>query len=161
MCPPAYAVYFDYQRRADPNFRRNLRKNERLQHRAEKTAAEQETVQQRQAIKQAVADAKEEGFPADVEQREAYFLQQVSEGETLSGDPNAALDAALAFYKGLKVYPTPGDLINIYDKTVPKPVLDILAEMIAHDSDLKVGGSYTGGPGGINLGEMPPAAGLD
>lgn len=30
------------------------------------------------------------------------------------------LEAALAFYKGLKVYPTPGDLINIYDKTVPK-----------------------------------------
>jgi hypothetical protein len=30
------------------------------------------------------------------------------------------VDAALAFYKGLKVYPTPGDLINIYDKTVPK-----------------------------------------
>ena len=30
------------------------------------------------------------------------------------------LDAALAFYKALKVYPTPGDLINIYDKTVSK-----------------------------------------
>lgn len=31
-----------------------------------------------------------------------------------------ALDAALAFYKALKVYPTPGDLINIYEKTVSK-----------------------------------------
>jgi hypothetical protein len=30
------------------------------------------------------------------------------------------LEAALAFYKALKVYPTPGDLINIYDKTVSK-----------------------------------------
>lgn len=99
MCPPAYAVYFDYQRRADPNFRRNLRKNERLQHRAEKTAAEQETVQQRQAIKQAVADAKEEGFPADVEQREAYFLQQVSEGETLSGDRECSI-----VYRSVKPY---------------------------------------------------------
>lgn len=158
----AYAVYFDYQRRADPNFRRNLRKNERKQHRAEKDAAEMQTVRQRQEIKQAVAEAKEEGFPQDVEAKEAYFLQQVSEGETLSADPAHALDAALAFYKGLKVYPTPADLINIYDKTVPKPVLDILAEMIAHDSDLKVGGSYTGGgPGGINLSDMPPSAGLD
>jgi hypothetical protein len=26
----------------------------------------------------------------------------------------------LAFYKGLKVYPAPGDLIRIYDSTVPK-----------------------------------------
>lgn len=30
------------------------------------------------------------------------------------------LEAALAFYKALKVYPTPGDLIGIYDKTVSK-----------------------------------------
>ncbi len=30
------------------------------------------------------------------------------------------VEAALAFYKALKVYPTPGDLINIYDKTVSK-----------------------------------------
>jgi import receptor subunit TOM20 len=30
------------------------------------------------------------------------------------------IDSALAFYKGLKVYPAPGDLIKIYDSTVPK-----------------------------------------
>lgn len=30
------------------------------------------------------------------------------------------VDAALAFYKALKVYPQPGDLIGIYDKTVEK-----------------------------------------
>jgi len=28
---------------------------------------------------------------------------------------------------------------SIYDKTVPKPVLDILAEMIAADPELQVG----------------------
>lgn len=30
------------------------------------------------------------------------------------------VESALAFYKGLKVYPAPGDLIKIYDSTVPK-----------------------------------------
>lgn len=34
--------------------------------------------------------------------------------------PEKALDAALCFYKALKVYPQPKDLISIYDKTVPK-----------------------------------------
>lgn len=34
-----------------------------------------------------------------------------------------AIDSALAFYKGLKVYPSPGDLIRIYDSTVPKVCL--------------------------------------
>lgn len=33
------------------------------------------------------------------------------------------VDAALHFYKALKVYPQPGDLIQIYDKTVPKVLL--------------------------------------
>lgn len=36
------------------------------------------------------------------------------------------VEAALCFYKALKVYPQPSDLITIYDKTVPKvghPVL--------------------------------------
>jgi hypothetical protein len=30
------------------------------------------------------------------------------------------VEAALCFYKALKVYPQPSDLITIYDKTVPK-----------------------------------------
>lgn len=68
------------------------------------------------------------------------------------------MDAALCFYKALKVYPQPRELISIYDKTVPKvcrdphsfcwpvahtltttqPILDILAEMIAVDSSISV-----------------------
>ena len=49
------------------------------------------------------------------------------------------IEAALCFYRALKVYPQPGDLITIYDKTVPKPVIDILAEMIATDPTIDVG----------------------
>lgn len=54
------------------------------------------------------------------------------------------VEAALCFYKALKVYPQPKDLISIYDKTVPKEVLEILAEMVALDAGLKLG-SFTGG----------------
>jgi import receptor subunit TOM20 len=48
------------------------------------------------------------------------------------------LEAALCFFRALKVYPQPDELVNIYDKTVPKPVLDILAEMVAMDSSIPV-----------------------
>lgn len=51
------------------------------------------------------------------------------------------LESALCFYKALKVYGHQNELINIYDKTVPKPVLDILAEMIAIDGTIKMKGS--------------------
>ena len=152
----AYAVYFDYKRRSHPDFRRNLRRNERKQVRAEKEEAEASTQRQRQAVKSLVDDAKEEGFPTGVEEREAYFNEQVMAGEVLSQDPSRKLESALAFYKGLKVYPAPGDLIKIYDSTVSKPILDILAEMIAYDSALDI----RSGGGGINLGEIPNV-GLD
>lgn len=58
----------------------------------------------------------------------------------MNSDP---IQAALAFYKALKVYPQPKDLISIYDKTVPKEVLEILAEMVAMDAGLKLG-TFTG-----------------
>jgi import receptor subunit TOM20 len=79
-----------------------------------------------------------------------------------------SVEAALCFYRALKVYPNPRELINIYDKTVPKvsyvsasmrsstnalqPVLDILAEMIAVDTSIPVGSkepSEAGSAGGI------------
>lgn len=155
----AYAIYFDYRRRSYAEFRRDLRRNERRQFRAEKEQAEASTRAQRDAIKAKVDEAKEEGFPAGVEEREAYFNEQVMSGEMLSSDPSKAVESALAFYKGLKVYPAPGDLIKIYDSTVPKPILDILAEMIAYDSSLDIR-SRPAGPGGINLGDIPNV-GLD
>ncbi|KAK4041717.1 mitochondrial outer membrane translocase complex, subunit Tom20 domain-containing protein [Parachaetomium inaequale] len=149
----AYAAYFDYRRRNSPEFRRQLRRSQRQQHRAEKSQAEAGAAAQRQAIKDAVDEAKEEGFPASAEEKEAYFLEQVQAGEILGADPSKGLDAALAFYKALKVYPTPGDLINIYDKTVSKPILDILAEMIAYDGSLRIGTSYTG-PANVDMAEL-------
>ncbi|KAG5928062.1 mitochondrial import receptor subunit tom20 [Claviceps africana] len=153
----AYAVYFDYRRRSHAEFRRELRRNERRQVRSEKEEAEASTRAQREAIRRKVDEAKEEGFPTGVEEREAYFNEQVMSGEMLSSDPSRSVESALAFYKGLKVYPAPGDLIKIYDSTVPKPILDILAEMIAYDSSLDIRSRPTSG---INLNDIP-TVGLD
>ncbi|KAK5998422.1 Mitochondrial import receptor subunit tom20 [Cladobotryum mycophilum] len=153
----AYSVYFDWRRRRDAEFRRNLRRNERRQVRAEKEEAEASTQRQRGLIKTKVDEAKEEGFPAGVEEREAFFNEQVMTGEVLSADPSKSVDSALAFYKGLKVYPAPGDLIKIYDSTVPKPILDILAEMIAYDGDINIRSRPSTG---INIGDIP-TVGLD
>jgi import receptor subunit TOM20 len=82
----AYALYFDHKRRTDPNFRKQLKKESKRQARAAKEEAEAHTVRQRQAIRNAVEQAKEEGFPVDVEEKEAYFMQEVARGEGLSGE---------------------------------------------------------------------------
>ncbi|TVY15233.1 Mitochondrial import receptor subunit tom20 [Lachnellula arida] len=174
----AYAVYFDHRRRTDPNFRKQLKKESKRQARAAKEEAAAHTVRQRAVIRTAVEEAKDEGFPSDVEEREAYFMQEVASGEGLSGDGRRSkalysaehiliktgsnnIEAALCFYKALKVYPQPKDLISIYDKTVPRAVLDILAEMIAADAELDVG-PFSATPAGSDSGSSGiPGVGLD
>ncbi|KAL5359900.1 mitochondrial outer membrane translocase complex, subunit Tom20 domain-containing protein [Aspergillus floccosus] len=140
----AYAVYFDHKRQTDPEFRRALKRNNRRHARAVKEEAEAQGAQEREAIKKAVQQAKDEGFPTDLEEKEAYFMGQVAKGESLCAEGADKLEAALCFYRALKVYPQPKDLISIYDKTVPKEVLEVLAEMVALDAGLKLG-SFTGG----------------
>ena len=43
-------------------------------------------MQQKRAIEDAVSEAREEGFPTDVEDKEAYFMTEVSQGEVLCQD---------------------------------------------------------------------------
>ncbi|RAL17058.1 TOM complex receptor protein TOM20 [Aspergillus homomorphus CBS 101889] len=138
----AYAVYFDHKRQTNPEFRRALKRNNRRMARVEKEEAEAQGAMQRETIKAVVQQAKEEGFPTDLEEKEAYFMGQVARGESLCAEETDPIDAALSFYKALKVYPQPKDLISIYDKTVPKEVLEILAEMVAMDAGLQLG-SFT------------------
>jgi len=156
-CILGYAVYFDHRRRTDPNFRKQLKRESKRQARAAKEQAEAHTSKQREAIKAAVDEAKEDGFPTDVEEREAYFMSEVARGEGLSQEGSDNVEAALCFYKALKVYPQPSDLVTIYEKTVPKPVLDILAEMIAVDSSLNIGAFGAGGGSDSGI----PSVGLD
>ncbi|KAK4988341.1 mitochondrial import receptor subunit tom20 [Elasticomyces elasticus] len=141
----AYALYFDNRRRSDPNFRKSLKRQHKQVSRAQKEEALAAEKGQKEKVRTAVDEANEEGFPKDPEKTEEYFMQQVAMGEGMCQDGSDPVDAALCFYRALKVYPQPRELINIYDKTVPKPILDILAEMIAVDSSISVGGSDAGG----------------
>ncbi|KAJ5488522.1 Mitochondrial import receptor subunit tom20 [Penicillium diatomitis] len=141
----AYAAYFDHKRQTDPEFRKSLKRNNRKLAKAVQEEQAAHGAARRDAIKRAVQQAKEEGFPTDLEEKESYFMNQVAKGEGLCAEGSQNIEAALAFYKALKVYPQPKDLISIYDKTVPKECLEILAEMVAMDTSLNLGGSFTGG----------------
>ncbi|KAI6382052.1 hypothetical protein MCOR25_000929 [Pyricularia grisea] len=168
----AYAVYFDHQRRTSSEFRRQLRRNERKQARVEKDGAEAAEGQRLELIRQAVDEIKLAGFPTGVEEKEQFFNEQVTIGEALANDPTKTIECALHFYCALKVYPSPGDLIPIYNSIVAKPTLDVLAEMIAYDKELKLTAASApaaaAGKAGplddvvdVDVDDMPPAAGLD
>lgn len=82
----AYAVYFDYRRRNDPEFRKTLKKESRRQAKLQKEEAEVQGQRYKEEIKAAVREALEEGFPTDLEEREAFFMQQIAQGEQIAAE---------------------------------------------------------------------------
>lgn len=62
------------------------------------------------------------------------------------------LPAALSFYRALRVYPTPVELIVIYQKTVPDPVFKIVMEMTSLDVSVpfSAAGLTVGRGGSVN-----------
>ncbi|RYP46939.1 hypothetical protein DL768_006922 [Monosporascus sp. mg162] len=145
-------VYFDYNRRKNADFRRSLRREERRQARAEKEMTAAQIQERKKQIHAAVDNALEEGFPTGVNEKEQFFMDHVQQGEGLAQDPSRTVEAALMFYKALKVYPIPKDLVEIYDKTVDKRVIDVMAEMIAYDKDLRIDDLM---PRGFDASDLP------
>jgi import receptor subunit TOM20 len=77
----AYAAYFDYKRRNDAEFRKQLKRESKRTQRAAKEQEQAQGEEQKKQIRDAVERANEEGFPKDPEEVEAYFMQEVAAGE--------------------------------------------------------------------------------
>jgi import receptor subunit TOM20 len=120
-----YALYFDSRRRRDPEFRKYLKKQHKRVAKQDTEASIAAERSQKERISSVVSEANEEGFPRDPEDTEAYFMEQVAKGEGMCASGEDPVEAALCFYKALKVYPQPRELISIYDKTVPKVCCEI------------------------------------
>jgi mitochondrial import receptor subunit TOM20 len=88
--------------------------------------------------------AKDDQVPTTPEERETYFMSQVEIGERLCAQgmsctagavkdfcslccegPDFAVEAALAFFRALRVYPSPVELIMIFQNTVPEPIFKV------------------------------------
>ncbi|KAG6850625.1 hypothetical protein H0H93_010817 [Arthromyces matolae] len=136
----AYALYFDHKRRNDAEFRKMLRKDKK---RADKSIAESKEAQQQEALASAAASGqpvnieevlekiRTEEPPPTPELKEKYFMDCIARGEQLG--PEFYLAAAAEFYRALKVYPSPMELIVIYEKTVPAPVFELIVQMMNVD----------------------------
>lgn len=63
-----------------------MKRQARQQARKAKEENEAQGKRQREEIKTAVQEAQDEGFPTDIEEKEAFFLQQISQGEAMAND---------------------------------------------------------------------------
>lgn len=79
----AYAVYFDYKRRNDAEFRRNLKREAKKQAKVAREEAEGNEKKDKQELRQMVDEAVEEGWPTAAEEKETYFMEEVGMGEKL------------------------------------------------------------------------------
>ncbi|KAL5530712.1 TOM20 [Sanghuangporus sanghuang] len=152
----AYAAYFDYKRRSDPSFRRKIRTQKKKVDKAVAEDKEKETAKANDALNiprellSAIHEkSNEESPPTNPEERHNFFVNVVGTAERLAAEgPQNYLEAAIYFYQALRVYPSPMELILIYQKTVPEPCLAIVMELYNMDvsTSSEMGGS------GMNIG---------
>lgn len=141
-----YAIYFDYRRRNDIEFRKSLKRASKRTSKVNKKEAEKAAKAEAETIERVLNEIRApNGLPTSVEEKEQYFLQHVSLGEQLfARGPEHHLDASIEFFKALKVYPSPVELIMIYQKAVPKEVFDCIMRIVSKDIALGGGDAATG-----------------
>ncbi|WFD32725.1 mitochondrial import receptor subunit tom20 [Malassezia sp. CBS 17886] len=144
-----YAVYFDYRRRNDPHFRKQLRKQAKQSSRAERHQQKAAEAEESRQIEEAVDTLTAPGvLPEGIQEKEAFFMEQVAAGEALFAQgPSFHVPAAIAFFKALKVYPAPVELVMIYQKAVPKDVFDLIMRLVTRDA-ARHGATEVGKDGG-------------
>ncbi|PWZ03195.1 MAS20-domain-containing protein, partial [Testicularia cyperi] len=158
-----YAIYFDHKRQTDPAFRKSLKKDNKKTVKASKREAAKRAKEEDKFIEELLAEVRSPGtFPAGVEEREQYFLKYVSLGEQLFAmGADKYLEASAAFFKALKVYPQPVELIMIYQKAVPKEVFDTIMRIVSKDIATGGGAEGEGAAGNLDeVDEQAPSASL-
>lgn len=129
----SYIVYFDYQRRHSPEFRRDLRRRAvQFEKEQERAAAETKSQQRSQLEALINASLTNEPLPTGLQDREQFFIQEVARAdELLASGPDGYMEAALAFYRALYIYPRPAELLGVYETTIKPPaVLEVVRAMV-------------------------------
>lgn len=105
-----YCIYFDKQRRNDPDFKKKLR-------------------ERRKAKKQAAKSGSQIPDLSDPELVQKFFLQEVQLGEELLA--NGELDGGIEHLaNAVAVCGQPRELLGVLQKTLPPPVFHLLVQRL-------------------------------
>ncbi|KAI0327750.1 MAS20-domain-containing protein [Cubamyces sp. BRFM 1775] len=142
----AYAVYFDYKRRNDTEFRKKLRKEKKKvtkQTQQAQAQAEAASAVNPAELKATILKIQAEELPATPDEKESYFITQVQVGEQLAQQgPAFFLPAAAAFFRALRVYPSPVEYIMMLQQTLPAPIFKIFMELVNAETVARIEGYY-------------------
>lgn len=125
-----YCVYFDYQRRHNADFRKAIYLKKRKAERAEKLKKESSKLETTQLLKKKLAESLLSA-PLSGENKEQTFIEEVTRAEKLSAIVGKEIDAAIHFYRALSVYPEPTAILEIYQKSVPADIYELIMLLTA------------------------------
>jgi len=105
-----YCIYFDHQRRADPNFKKNLREKRKQRRLAKSTGTNMPDLRDQEAVQK-------------------YFLSEVQLGEELlsQGDVDNAVEH---LGSAIAVCGHPQQLLHILQQTLPPQVFHLLLQRL-------------------------------
>eukprot|EP00834_Sanchytrium_tribonematis_P002037 NODE_56_length_28873_cov_1.243101.p13 type:complete len:176 gc:universal NODE_56_length_28873_cov_1.243101:27359-26832(-) len=133
----SYCIYFDYKRRTDYKFRNELKNEQRM---VDQMRLESQPLHSREKILESanrvLSQYKQVDLPTDPQKKEQFFMEVLAKGEQLCTSNNVQdlETACVLFYSGLQVYPVPQELIQLYQKSLPEKVFQLLVHVIALDS---------------------------
>jgi import receptor subunit TOM20 len=125
-----YCIYFDYQRRHNPQFRKSIYLKKRQAEKAEKLKTEASKLEKTQLLKKKLAESLLTN-PLSAENKEQTFIEEVTRAEKLSAIVGKEIDAAIHFYRALSVYPDPTAILEIYQKSVPAEIYELIMLLTA------------------------------
>ncbi|KAJ3093033.1 hypothetical protein HK102_012242 [Quaeritorhiza haematococci] len=139
-----YLVYFDQRRVRDPAFRKKIRKQKR---KAAKARRVNETRQAPREASEVTIDLEalaKEPIPSTPEEREKYVVMHITVGDELvQKGPLFYGAAAACYFRALKVWPEPMQLLVALEQSCPAPVFDTIMNLMAVDGRHTAMFSYT------------------
>lgn len=136
----SYAIYFDYARRNDPQFRKKLRKEKKRVDRSAASTKASTTASSASGgplpsdaeIEEALQLVRNETLPVTASEKEQYFMSNLAVGEQLASQ-GLVLPAALSFFRAIRVYPEPLQLVMILEKTLPEDMFRVVMDLMSRD----------------------------
>ncbi|KAI3645124.1 hypothetical protein MP228_011288 [Amoeboaphelidium protococcarum] len=141
-----YAVYFDYRRRNDAEFRRSIMKSKKLVEQKQQEEEKQKQEELLESLQKAMDLVKAIEYPKSADERERFFMAQIQAGEKayLTGAP--VHESAAYFYAAVKICPNQMELLMILQKTAPADVVSLVYAMVTSEvSQAELAGGVSGG----------------
>ncbi|KAK9454798.1 hypothetical protein V1511DRAFT_511450 [Dipodascopsis uninucleata] len=129
----AYALYFDYQRRHSPNFRKKLRQNERKYRKTIELSKQKELEEAKETLKESIIQSLKDD-PVTVTsaaQFESLMSQELMKIDAYmrQGDKKYN-DMVISIYRLLVLHPVPAQILEALKQNIPEEVMQLVLEFV-------------------------------